>query len=270
VNVRLRRLQADYDAVRRLVRKHPRVTIEGVIGNPPEKYRIVLRVASLRERGEQIERVAEHRLEITLPQGYPRDAPICRMLTPVFHPNIAPHAVCIGDHWTAGESLDLMIQRVGEMLAYQSYNIKSPLNGRAAQWATEHLAELPIDREEFFLDLATDESGPVPLVERAACSNCGAASVLEPCGAGHQLCADCVVRCAAGKHILCLACGTKTCACTASARCANCGGETGGGTPCPAGHPTCGDCVVHCTRCGNRLCFVCKTFQACPRCKTGT
>jgi hypothetical protein len=40
------------------------------------------------------------------------------------------------------------------MLAYQSYNVKSPLNGRAARWAEENIGRLPLDREEFFLDLS--------------------------------------------------------------------------------------------------------------------
>lgn len=152
--VRLRRILADYEAVRRLVRLHPRIEVEGVSGNPPDRYLLVYHVRSLRERGGQIEPADTHRLEIVLPSGYPREAPLFRMLTPVFHPNIAPHAVCIGDHWTAGQSLDLLVQRVGEMLAYQSYNTKSPLNGRAAQWTEENVAELPIDPEEFFLDVA--------------------------------------------------------------------------------------------------------------------
>jgi ubiquitin-protein ligase len=76
------------------------------------------------------------------------------MLTPVFHPNIAPHTVCIGDHWSAGQSLDMLIQRVGEMLSFQSYNIKSPLNGRAARWVEENMGRLPLEREDFFIDLS--------------------------------------------------------------------------------------------------------------------
>lgn len=151
-NVRLRRLMADYEAVRRLVRMHPRIDIEGISGNPPDRYLLVLHVRSLRERGDAIEQADSHRLEITLASTYPRDAPLVRMLTPVFHPNIAPHAVCVGDHWTAGQTLDLLIQRVGEMLAFQSYNIKSPLNGRAARWVEENMNSLPLEREEFFLD----------------------------------------------------------------------------------------------------------------------
>src|SRR3954471_23943107 len=142
-NVRLRRLKADYEAIRKLAHLHPRIEIEGVQGNPPERYRIKLKVKSLREKGDQIETVDEHRLEVTMPRGYPRDAPLFRMLTPVFHPNIAPRAVCIGDNWTASEPLDLLIQRVGELLAYQSYTIKSPLSGRAAQWVDEHRDQIP-------------------------------------------------------------------------------------------------------------------------------
>src|SRR5207247_1798012 len=86
-----------------------------------------------------------HLVEIALPRNYPRVPPQCRMLTPIFHPNIAPHAVCIGDHWSAGEPLSSIIVRIGEMIAYQSYNTKSPLNGEAARWVSEHVEELPLD-----------------------------------------------------------------------------------------------------------------------------
>jgi len=148
-------LLADYETIRRLVRMHEnRILVAGVSGNPPDRYQIVYRVRSLREHESEIVLATEHYVEIVLPAMYPRDAPFFRMLTPVFHPNIAPHTVCIGDHWTAAEPLDLMIQRVGEMLAFQSYNIKSPLNGRAAQWVEENQARLPIDRRPFVLENA--------------------------------------------------------------------------------------------------------------------
>jgi predicted Zn finger-like uncharacterized protein len=67
------------------------------------------------------------------------------MLSPVFHPNIAPHAICVGDHWGAGESLQSIVARIGEMLAYQSYNVKSPLNGEAARWVDGNKDKLPLD-----------------------------------------------------------------------------------------------------------------------------
>jgi hypothetical protein len=209
MTVRLRRLQSDYEAVRRLVHLHPRIAIEGVFGQPPERYRLLLRVSSLREHGDVVAPADEHRLEIVLPRGYPRDAPMFRMLTPVFHPNIAPHAVCIGDHWAAGEPLDLLIQRVAEMLAYQSYNVKSPLNGRAAQWVESNRDRLPLDREDLFVDLSKDTE-PAPT---SACANCGAAPTASaPCPAGHLACADCALACARCGRALCLTCGETRCA----------------------------------------------------------
>ena len=35
--------------------------------------------------------------------------------------------------------------RIGEMLAYQSYNVNSPLNGEAARWVEQNKHRLPLD-----------------------------------------------------------------------------------------------------------------------------
>ena len=70
------------------------------------------------------------------------------MLTPIFHPNIDPQKICIGDHWSAGQSLMQLIVRIAEMLCYQSYNLKSPLNAQAAAWAEQHLESLPFQKED--------------------------------------------------------------------------------------------------------------------------
>lgn len=143
--VRLRRLTADYEKLCDYARRHPRVNIVQVDGDPPEKYQLQYQIKSFRQRGESVEVVREHLVEIVLPRNYPRTPPQCRMLTPVFHPNIAPHAICVGDHWSAGESLESIVIRIGEMLAYQSYNLKSPLNGEAAKWVESNEDRLPVD-----------------------------------------------------------------------------------------------------------------------------
>src|SRR5579872_2518257 len=84
--------------------------------------------------------------------------PQCRMLTPVFHPNIAPHAICVGDHWSAGEPIGSIVARIGEMLAYQSYNTKSPLNGEAARWVEQNLEQLPLDK----VNMVVEQSPAAP------------------------------------------------------------------------------------------------------------
>ena len=113
---------------------------------PPEHYRFVYSLKGLYvdAAGEILERDS-HVLEVNLSLDYPRRAPQCRMLTPVFHPNFDDSTVCIGDFWAASEGLDDLVIRIGRMIAYQEYNTRSPLNGLAAKWAAEHLSELPID-----------------------------------------------------------------------------------------------------------------------------
>lgn len=143
--VRLRRLTADQASLEEYVRLHPRVKLVTAEGEPPERYQVEYRVKSLRQVGDDLRVIKSHLVEITLPRNYPRTPPQCRMLSPVFHPNIAPHAICVGDHWSAGESLKSIVVRIGEMLAYQSYNIKSPLNGEAARWVEENEDRLPLD-----------------------------------------------------------------------------------------------------------------------------
>ena len=84
-------------------------------------------------------------MEVNLSLGYPRRPPHCRMLTPIFHPNIDSATICVGDHWTAGERLVDLVVRIGEMIAYQAYNIQSPLDGEAAMWADLNHHRLPTD-----------------------------------------------------------------------------------------------------------------------------
>jgi hypothetical protein len=39
-----------------------------------------------------------------------------------------------------------MVVRIGEMICYQSYNLKSPLNAQAAAWAEQNIASLPLQK----------------------------------------------------------------------------------------------------------------------------
>jgi predicted Zn finger-like uncharacterized protein len=161
--VRLRRLKADYDRLSDYVRRHPRLKLIQVEGDPPERYQLEMQIKSIRMTGGELQPVQSHLVEIALPLAYPRTPPQCRMLSPVFHPNIAPHAICVGDHWGAGESLQSIVARIGEMLAYQSYNVKSPLNGEAARWVEENKDRLPLDR----VSLLVEDASPALAVAAA-------------------------------------------------------------------------------------------------------
>src|SRR5437870_7098004 len=143
---RIRRLKLDHDQLMQKFAGWPLIQITGTAGMPPEVYRFVYNIKGLfvSPTGEIQER-AQHHLEVNLSLGYPRRAPQCRMLTPVFHPNFDDSTVCIGDFWAASESLDDLIVRIGRMISYQEYNTKSPLNGLAAKWAAQNSHLLPVD-----------------------------------------------------------------------------------------------------------------------------
>jgi len=141
---RLRRLIADHQQVMSALAQHPRIKLLQTEGDPPEKYTVEFQVAGLVNDQSQVGHV--HRAEIFLNLDYPRRPPFCRMITPVFHPNIDPQKICIGDHWSAGESVVDLIIRIAQMIAYQSYNVKSPLNAGAAMWAEQHEAQLPLEK----------------------------------------------------------------------------------------------------------------------------
>jgi ubiquitin-protein ligase len=143
---RIRRLLLDEQTLESHLRNWPLIQITGKAGIPPEVYRFTYNIRGLfvSPSGEILER-DQHVLEVNLSLGYPRRAPQCRMLTPVFHPNFDESMVCTGDFWAASERLDDLIVRLGRMIAYQEYNTKSPLNGLAAKWAGQNAHLLPID-----------------------------------------------------------------------------------------------------------------------------
>jgi hypothetical protein len=71
----------------------------------------------------------------------------------------------VGDHWSPGESLESIVIRIGEILAFQSYNLKSPLNGEAARWVEEHEDELPTDPVSLLPEIREAQAakaGPAP------------------------------------------------------------------------------------------------------------
>ena len=154
MHARLRRLNADYEKVQAVFAQHPFIRLVKAEGSPPDKYTFAFQVAALVPLGEDsFQPGSVHQAEVFLPLDYPRRPPFCRMITPVFHPNIDPQKICIGDHWSAGQSLAHLIVRIAEMLCFQSYNLKSPLNAVAAAWAGQNLSQLPLEKADLSFGL---------------------------------------------------------------------------------------------------------------------
>jgi predicted Zn finger-like uncharacterized protein len=136
------------------------------------------------------------------------------MLSPVFHPNIAPHAICVGDHWGAGESLQSIVARIGEMLAFQSYNVKSPLNGEAARWVEENKHRLPLDGVSLLVE------------EREAPSNGAAPGPMKPAASSAPLATPAAAPTSNGAHpTLSHSAGSPTASAVAAIACPACGSD---------------------------------------------
>ena len=275
MSVRERRLKADYEKMGALFSARSRIRLLKTLGQPPEKYEVEFLVTSL-QKDYATQHFRTHNAfiaEITLTGGYPRLAPQCRMLTPVFHPNIAPHAICIGDHWAAGESLPNLVVRIAEMLAFQSYNLRSPLNGEAARWVEQNQAKLPLDQTDFTALLSVGEATGVnpdgTLRAGETCANCGRHAepghpALQVCAGGHVACAECILECPSCRRTLCLRCPRETCTVCQRAvcqkcivKCSTCGQlaclEHAGRCQVCGGHH-CANCLVACEVCGRATC----------------
>lgn len=271
MNLRLTRLNNDYSQIKKYLSGNPCIELVKVSGYPPEKYQLKYKIRSIQMEDGQIKESSQHLVEIVLPLDYPAIQPQCRMLTPVFHPNIAPHAICIADHWAAGESLKDVVIRIGEMLCYQNYSIKSPLNGEAAKWAYSNAHRFPFEvvdlrscgsvllpgeeRSEVFAD-------PPKTNEAARCSNCGAeilSAAAVKCENNHLLCPDCVVRCEKCGKELCIICGVQKCNVCGRIICTDCS------EVCElCRKPVCRVHIKECPVCGRIRCSKC--MCECPEC----
>ena len=159
-------LLEEYDRIFKCFRNHPYISVKEVFGTPPEKYHFLYRVDGLVHSGKSLESKNEHVIEITLPANYPTKDPVCRALTPIYHPNISPEIIDIKRLLGAGISLADLVVRIGELIVFQRYSIDEPLNLEASQWAARNKSILPLSSVN--LNYASPQEPPdtVPVVDQ--------------------------------------------------------------------------------------------------------
>lgn len=141
---RLNRLHNDYAQLRARFDGNPYIAVNPVGVLPPEVYEIVFDVPSLVLDAQNRPRVSQKTfVKLSLPAGYPKEKPHAVSSQPIFHPNFGDY-ICIADFWSPAQTLTDIILEIGQMLQWQKYNIKAPLNAVAAEWAVKNLHELPI------------------------------------------------------------------------------------------------------------------------------
>ncbi len=114
---------------------------------PPEKYMIRFDCAGLWKRDDGvIDRAPYHLMEVVFGMDYPTRPPTFVWLTPIWHPNLRRPYICLeGRPFAVGWTLDQIVQEVGRLVMYQSYNVNDPLNKEAADWARQNAHLFPVD-----------------------------------------------------------------------------------------------------------------------------
>ncbi len=152
MSARLRRIMADGEQIKKDFANHKYIKIVPVGEDPVEKYKVVYFVDGINRLADgKIEIINRHEVEITLHADYPRYKPICKISTPIYHPNFRDGQICIGDIWGAGESLTDIIVNIGDMIQYKSWNSTSPLSAEAANWAIENKNLFPIGKIDLYV-----------------------------------------------------------------------------------------------------------------------
>lgn len=153
MGVREERLLAEFEAIKRFRSKT--MTWEAARGNPPDEYRFTYALKSIVVFNNKAP--VFHKgfvVEVKFPLEFPRKQPIVRLVgePKPFHPNIwADGRFCLegSQHWIPGIGvpLDSLCQMVGEIIAFQTFNLDSPANNDRTlrDWLLSNAHNLPID-----------------------------------------------------------------------------------------------------------------------------
>ena len=152
MDARLRRIASDYEQIKKDFAGHKNIVVTPIGDEPPQKYHVTFYVNGIYLQPDgRIETLGRHEVEIELHSEYPRYKPICKIFTPIWHPNFRDGQICIGDIWGAGESLTDIIINIGDMIQYKSWNSFSPLSADAAAWAMDNKHLFPVGNVDLYI-----------------------------------------------------------------------------------------------------------------------
>ncbi|HZK81664.1 MAG TPA: hypothetical protein VFC46_11365, partial [Humisphaera sp.] len=154
----LMRLEKEWRGAQRSFAYHPAIGVVPLRGDPPYEYQIDFRVRTLMlNEAEELQYVDEVSMHMWLPPGFPNQPPVVRPMAAVFHPNIAWEGVYLTKPWQSSDTLVDFIARIGELLAYRSYDPESVVNAVAMDWLAENHGMLPLDSRADFSAYAGGE-----------------------------------------------------------------------------------------------------------------
>lgn len=137
---------SEYEQLKETLELYPSIKITQVEGQPPDNYEIEYHLKGyVRNPDGSIATAELHRIQITIPFGYPHFPPTVKPLTHLFHPDIDPAAIRIAEQWQAKPNLSDLVLTIGEMICGNIYSTEDAFNQEAADWYEQHSGELPLD-----------------------------------------------------------------------------------------------------------------------------
>ncbi|HEV2529533.1 MAG TPA: ubiquitin-conjugating enzyme E2 [Thermomicrobiales bacterium] len=170
MGVIVRRRQADLERLRELAAANPgRIDILGVDGDPPNTIRFRLNCRSITAMSAVGPTYGNgHHLRVTFGERYPMEQPLVYLESPIWNPHIfaSTRRICIGTAWSPSETLDVFIQRVWAILAWdpQVIDPNSPANMEALRWSETNRTMLPIEPARLRSSSEPAPSAPKPRI----------------------------------------------------------------------------------------------------------
>ena len=168
---RIRRLRTDLKVLQSLKADSTILDFE-CQGSPPETYLVRFRGRGLampdpphRPRIQEL-----HEVSVLLGASYPRVMPEMQWRSPIYHPNISgAGTVCLGGYgtyWVPSLNLDELCEMLWDMIRYANFDVTSPYNRAAADWAKiQQQFKFPLDPRPIRDKVAAVAAVPEPQVD---------------------------------------------------------------------------------------------------------
>ena len=124
---------------------HPAISIKPTKGDPPEQYEITYNMSGFSKPGRGEATLSTgHKVELTIPFGFPHFPPSCKPKSDIYHPDFDPAAICLGDFWQQHSQIPDLIIFIGKLINGESYSTTNAFNEEAAIWYQSHKDVFPI------------------------------------------------------------------------------------------------------------------------------
>ncbi|MGL1931147.1 MAG: hypothetical protein OCC45_05250 [Desulfotalea sp.] len=112
-----------------------------------DNYSVSFKLLGYIKNGDIIELATEHSIHLEIPFGFPLFPPSCKPVSPTFHPDFDPSAICISDFWDPDKTCNHLIEYIGEMIQGIHFSTENSFNDEAAAWYQENSSNFPIPQD---------------------------------------------------------------------------------------------------------------------------